>query len=466
MLLYPLLLPAIAAPPSDPPPIAAVAPTTPMSRLTAGSGVRVRARPEPAAAEITRLPIGQRLDVLRVTAAPVVVGAQSDLWYEVATDQGTGWVFAPLTVPLDSARPEDAWLAVTRVRLAALGPMTGAEEADLARFLRRVLWAGRSEQSRGELASAYLQVLAEAMREVPDCGTPAKDPHCKELLRLFPEALEEDPANNSGLLFLEGAVLDEVGGLALGTPFAEPVAWIRVNTAWRDEVVDLPGVLTFVQLQEERYLRDWPDGPHVGEILARVERAMDPSWAEQMEWTAELRSDVHEDLAALRAVVGRTHHPSTSTVLAAIDREVAAVGAPPTAPKKAETPLALIHALYGVDGRKGDEPPHTRALDVALHHTACWEGVPYPGLDYATASQDPMITDLSIRQVPAAVGATIEVRFLNYGAPALVRWDLIEEEGEWRVVTVRGESGTLKYDLKADAATYGGSCPEYPDSGI
>lgn len=184
-------------------------------------------------------------------------------------------------------------------------------------------------------------------------------------------------------------------------------------------------------------------------------------FADQTEWTPELRVEVGADLAALREVVETSHHASRAGALAAIDALGPRVQAPPPAPVKVRAPVEVVRGAYDGDL---PGPPLARSLDVALHHAVCWDGMGYPSFDYATGSQDPNPQGIAMRELPRSGGVTVDVTFKNWETPTLIHWDLLQEAGEWRVANVRGNSGDIAFDLAEGArAQVASPCGERPE---
>jgi hypothetical protein len=255
----------------------------PCCRLTAASGVRLRAAPDPAAAIIAVLPVGAVLTGLETSESASRIGDLEGHWYrarvrkDAATpspaepdDGAEGWVFGPLTLPFDPASPDSAYRTLLERRLAPGGPRALADDLDLLRLIARHLAPPHPGQVFSALAEPAVARIGEQLKTA--CRYDPSDPKAIDFRSLgaeiaglraawettHPRAGEQAPA----LATLHGLqrLVRDCAALHLRTRIErEALGRLRVGLTGRE----------VEQVTDCRFRRSPPESAAVGDTFVR-----------------------------------------------------------------------------------------------------------------------------------------------------------------------------------------------------
>ncbi|WP_395821558.1 SH3 domain-containing protein [Archangium minus] len=291
------------------PAFAAEPPKTEKQRITAASGVKMRATPRPDGQEVTRLFIGTELRELERSERQETVGSKKDYWYRVATPEGQeGWVFGAFVLPFEPERRVQTVLEIAGQRLAdQKAPFV--DRADLANFLK-----GAAEKAPDKASAARLELArwravrwalgALATEEVPK---KAYEPWVKRQGEglVYNELGAEWLVDSKGLWKLE----EKYRGL----PEAEAFAWEAATTPLLGECEGYtPCYLAAANATEGEYLRRYPSGPQAGKALAMLEETLG---TDGFELDQDGRAELRKELDKLEATLGKVEPAKKKKVM-------------------------------------------------------------------------------------------------------------------------------------------------------
>lgn len=251
-------------------------------RLTAAAGVRLRVAPEPAAAVVATLPIGTPLTLTGEGTPPVRSGEFDGPWYpvrsgeavtgaaQIAAGQGvSGWVFGPLTLPLDPETPDAAYRTLLEGRLAASAPRALADDLELLGFIARHLTAdGPNDAVRAGAGPVVERIDSDLKRACRfDPGQSAIDfrafrSEIATLLRSWKgrDQTGAEPGHPEQVLHRIGALLEDCAALSLRTRFEqEALGGLAVGITGRE----------VESLSRCRFRRYPPELSEVGDTFVR-----------------------------------------------------------------------------------------------------------------------------------------------------------------------------------------------------
>lgn len=292
------------------PALAAEPPKTEKQRITAASGVKMRATPRPDGQEVTRLFIGTELRELERSERQEKVGGKTDSSYRVATPEGQeGWVFGAFVLPFEPERRVQTVLEIAGQRLAdEKAPFV--DRADLANFLK-----GAVEKAPDKASAARLELVrwravrwalgALASEEVPK---KAYEPWVKRQ----GEALVYNELAAEWIV--DSRVLWKLEEKYRGLPEAEAFAWEAATTPHLGECEGYaPCVLEAANAEEGEYLRRYPTGPQAGKALAMLEEALGTDGIAELE--EDGRADLRRELSTLEKTLGKVEPAQKKKVM-------------------------------------------------------------------------------------------------------------------------------------------------------
>jgi hypothetical protein len=288
----------------------ALASEPPKQRITAASGVRMRATPGPSGQEVAKLFIGTVLRELERSEKQEKVGRKKDHWYRVATPEGQeGWVFGSFTLPFEPERRVELSLEIATQRLGdEKAPFV--DRADLANFLKREAEQAADKASQGKLELAYWRAVRWALQSL-DVAEPPKE--AEGWVKRKRDALVySEPA---GLWFVNRTVLWELEEKYRGTPEGEAFAWEAATTPPPGECEGYPPCyLSISNEMEGEYFQRYPEGPHVGEALKTLEPVLEQQGLGELD--KDGRAELLKELDSLEKALGKVKAPQKKKVLA------------------------------------------------------------------------------------------------------------------------------------------------------
>lgn len=231
--------------------------------ITAASGVRLRATAAADGAEVTRLPICTVLKELEAPGTKVTVAGQEGVWEKLeAPDGKQGWMFSPGLRAIDTAKPEETYLALAAERVGKKST-TFPERADLYNCLRRAATEAKDPEAAGKLQLARFTHLQETLKAIGMSSE--KQPFKGFLKQHESDVVYSEPA---GEWFVETTNVWAAEKAYHATASAEPLAWLAAEIPQPGECEGYLGCyLARDGMAVGEYLRRHPNGAHAKQAL-------------------------------------------------------------------------------------------------------------------------------------------------------------------------------------------------------
>lgn len=235
--------------------------------IVTAAGVRLRVRPETAAAETGRLQLGAVVDDLERSAEKSKVGSSEDFWHLVAAPGGArGWVFGGLVSPFDPARREALYLKLARDRLANPSA-TFADLSELVRFLDRAAREVKGREALAELELSRLVALARSLAAVPFEHL-SEQPYKSWTDEREKEVVYSEPA---GQWYVRAELFWNLQRKYAGLPVAERAAWEGAQTPMPGECEGYLPCYLYMEIESNgKYLKLYPRGAHADAALKAI----------------------------------------------------------------------------------------------------------------------------------------------------------------------------------------------------
>ncbi|AKJ06145.1 SH3 domain-containing protein [Archangium gephyra] len=282
-------------------PVFAATPSkTEKQRITAASGVKMRATPRPDGQEVTRLFIGTELRELERSEKQETVGGKTDSWYRVATPEGQeGWVFGAFVLPLEPERRVQTLLDIAGQRMAdEKAPFV--DRADLANFLKGAVEKALDKASAAKLELARWRAVRWALGAITSQEVPEKtyEPWVKRQGEVL---VYSEPAAE---WMVDAQVLWKLEEKYRGLPEAEAFAWEATTTPRPGECEGyVPCYLALVTDAEGEYLKRYPIGPHAEKALEAVEQVLGTDGLDELDQDG--RAELRKGLSSLETALGK-----------------------------------------------------------------------------------------------------------------------------------------------------------------
>jgi hypothetical protein len=277
-------------------------------KLTAGTGVRVRATPSTSAAETGKLGIGTDLTITQRTASKSKVGAQSDYWYQ-ASAPVKGWVFGSLLRDFDPAQPESAWLALALEKLGKSdvmydaydhrSPLSFGDAVEISDFAKRAAAGSKTPAVQGELELAYWRAVQIALTS-GDMDSHEKPPYSTWKKKFGEDVIYSEP---SAEYLINPDVLWKLADKHKADASGDVIAWQAANAYVGGECEgDISCYSARTQMMQGAYLKRYPHGKYVEQALTSVNDTLDSMKKEWKDYPADLKKDV--DLKEWASILG------------------------------------------------------------------------------------------------------------------------------------------------------------------
>jgi hypothetical protein len=284
--------------------------------------VRLRERPDAAAAEVGRLQLGLVVEELERSAEKARVGSSEAFWHLVSAPGGArGWVFGGLVAPFDPARRDETYLRLASERVTNAAA-TFAELSELVRFLDRATKEVSRRDALAELELTRLVALTRSLAKIPfeELEKPPYKPWVTEHER---EVVYSEPA---GQWYVRAELFWGLQQKYRGLPLAERAAWEAAQTPLPGECEGyLPCYLYLETETNGRYLKLYPRGAHAEAALSNLSeffghvtedlRGSNPVY----EVPSADRANFRKSVAALRAQLALVPAPKKARLLAQLD---------------------------------------------------------------------------------------------------------------------------------------------------
>ncbi|HEX8149616.1 MAG TPA: hypothetical protein VF591_20730 [Pyrinomonadaceae bacterium] len=290
--------------------------------IVTAAGVRLRERPETAAAEAGRLQLGAVVDEIERSAEKSKVGPSEEFWHLVAAPGGArGWVFGGLVAPFEPARRDAAYLKLAGDRLAN-SAATFADLSELVRFLDRAAREVRARDALAELELARLVALARSLAAMPFEHL-GEQPYKSWTDERQKEVVYSEPA---GQWYVRQELFWNLQRKYAGLPAAERAAWEGARTPMPGECEGyLPCYLYMETESNGKYLKLYPRGAHadaaldaLSELLGHIVEGMRGSNSPYEVPRAD-RANFRRSVAALRAQLALVPAAKKARVLGQLD---------------------------------------------------------------------------------------------------------------------------------------------------
>ncbi len=267
-------------------------------KLTAGTGVRIRATPSTTAAEAGKLGIGTDLTITQRTASKTKVGSQSDYWYQ-ASAPVKGWVFGSLLRDFDPAQPESAWLALAVEKLGKSGviydayehrsPLSFGDAVEIGDFAKRSAAASKTPAVQGELELAYWRAVQIALT-TGDMESHDKPPYSTWRKTFGDDVMYSEP---SGEYLIQPDLLWKLATKHKADTSGDAIAWQAANAFVGGECEgDMSCYSARTQMMQGEYLKRYPQGKYAEQALASVNDTLDSMKKEWKDYPAEYKKDI------------------------------------------------------------------------------------------------------------------------------------------------------------------------------
>lgn len=245
----------------------ALAQTQPgLKRITVASAVRVRSGPGTYSAVIDSLSIGVLLDEKGRSPQLDRIGDQQDYWYRVAIPGGReGWVFGGLTMAVDPAAVDDAYVRIASERLSRTD-LGFNDLTDAVAFLSKAERSAASREARGRLAMSRLQMIQKAADSIL---------YEQRTVAPYKAWISQQEASTIRLDEVQGALLvrddlyRQIADEYADTKVGDELAWIAAEARLGGECEgDVSCNLGAFNRMHGRYLSSFPEGAHASKVVS------------------------------------------------------------------------------------------------------------------------------------------------------------------------------------------------------
>lgn len=292
--------------------------------IVTASAVRMRAAPQVASSEVTRLKLGTVVRVLERSAKPDTVGQKQDYWYRVSSSDGkTGWVFGGLMTDFDPERRGETYRRLAAERLK-LEQSTFEDRVDLVNFLSRALREVKQTDIVAELELDSLLALKLSLEAIP-FDKQEKPPYSGWVKTHDAKIVYSEPA---GLWLVRAELFWNLQKKYSSLPIGERIAWEASKIYLPGECEGyIPCYVHLSRLTDGEYLKLYPEGAHASAALKSMAEGYSPIIADLAErktyegpTDASERAEFVKTLDELRSIVVKTTAPEKDEVLKQIDQ--------------------------------------------------------------------------------------------------------------------------------------------------
>lgn len=275
-------------------------------KLTAGTGVRVRANPSTSAAEAGKLPIGTDVTITQRTANESKVGSTSAYWYQLNAPV-KGWVFGGLLRDFDPTNPDEAFLSLARDKLGEAdrlydyehrSPLSFGDAIEISEFAKRAATTAKTPAAQGELELAYWRAIQIAL------SSDSFESHEKPPYSTWVKAQGENVfySEPSGEYLINPDLLWQLADQHKDDSSGEAIAWQAANAFVGGECEGFISCMSARSLDMEgEYLKRFPQGNYVEKALARANEVLDymnKEWNNQKDELGEINLKEWSDMLA------------------------------------------------------------------------------------------------------------------------------------------------------------------------
>ncbi|MEB4591916.1 SH3 domain-containing protein [Candidatus Thiothrix sp. Deng01] len=246
------------------------------TKITIGTGVRVRAAPSAGAREVGKLPLGTDFTSTQRTAAKAKIGGQTDYWRQLDTPL-KGWVFGGLLRNFDPAKADEARVALARDKLGPAdklydsyehkSPLSFADAVEVSDFASRAAASSKNPVAQGELELAHWRAMQIALFSIPMEST-AKPPYAAWIKQQGKNVFYTEP---SAEYLVDPRNYWKLADRHKQDAIGDAIAWQAANAFVGGECEGFISCMSArSQMMEGEYLKRYPKGKHVEEALQDV----------------------------------------------------------------------------------------------------------------------------------------------------------------------------------------------------
>ncbi|MBK8453775.1 MAG: SH3 domain-containing protein [Thiofilum sp.] len=230
-----------------------------------GDGVRLRAEPTTSAKELGKLALGTAVTPLQKTPSQSTVAGKTAHWYQVKTDQGTGWVFGSFLIPTQNY--ESGVLELLRTKLKDES-IPFANAVALYHLADKAAAQAKSRNAKGELEIYKLIALQKSFDSVP------VDQLDKAPYKAWVKQHDQKNAfydEVSGQYIANGEHFWKLADHYKRDPIGDFVTWQAAQQRLGGECEGFIGCMSVALLRTEgEYLKRYPKGKYVKTALTNL----------------------------------------------------------------------------------------------------------------------------------------------------------------------------------------------------
>lgn len=238
-------------------------------KITAGTGVRVRAQPKTAATELGKLSFGTVLVTQQRSATQETIGAKKDYWYNVNTPI-KGWVFGALLQDYDAKNPDKAAVQLIRSKLGKpdkildSGLLNFNEAVEISQFAQQAATKAKSVEAAGELKLAYLQAVQQGLSAISS-EQDKKPPYSTWIKSLGSQVFYHELA---GGYYIDARTLWKLADQYKTAAVGDVIAWQAAHATLGGECEGFVECMSYrAQVTAGEYLKRYPKGRYVLPML-------------------------------------------------------------------------------------------------------------------------------------------------------------------------------------------------------
>ncbi|WP_020560466.1 SH3 domain-containing protein [Thiofilum flexile] len=232
--------------------------------VISGESVRLRAEPNTSAQELGRLALGSAVRPLQKTPTRSTVAGKTTHWYQVKTEQGTGWVFGGFVIPAPSY--EMGILELLRNKLKAES-IPFANAVVLYQLASKAANSAKSRNAKGELELAKLTTVQRSFDSI-NFAQYRQSPY-REWINKHKKISFYNEV--SGQYLVSANAFWKLADQYKRDPIGDEIAWRSSQQRLGGECEGFIGCLSIATLRTEgEYLKRFPKGRYVRAALVNL----------------------------------------------------------------------------------------------------------------------------------------------------------------------------------------------------
>ena len=241
-------------------------------KIVAGTGVRVRANPKVAAAEVGKLPFGTVLVTQQRSPTQETVGAKKDYWYKVNSPV-KGWVFGGLLQDYDAKNPDKTAVQLVRGKLGKSdrvmdsGVLNFSDAVEVSQYAQQATSKTKSVDLAGDLQLAYWQAVQQGLSAIP-MSQDKKPPYVSWIKALGNQVFYHELA---GGYYIDPRTWWKLADQYKAAQMGDVIAWQAAHATHGGECEGFVECMSYrLQITQGEYLKRYPKGRYVTPILEEI----------------------------------------------------------------------------------------------------------------------------------------------------------------------------------------------------